>query len=909
MDFPGLDDTNFPNIDTVDVWKYKNNFDYKRWVANTKIKLTSVLWNADYSDVVKFENDKARDEYFDSLDDYSITLQTIFRITPEGNIDLPIPYAVLSKYNYLYVDRPVATTPDNPIEYENPNRRVERFFYFINQLTYIAPNNTRCNLQLDVWTTWINQVNIPYMFLWRGHAPVAATSTDTFLSNPINNNQYLLTDDISIDQYYVTQNSKFQPINAGTPYLCIASTITPEYMQSIGVISGGPESWSAPTYSDRDIRWGKQQNVDGYSFGSTSINGASNTYPLNYRNNIPYVTTYALPISTAKNDLRTISRNAPHFMESIQSSFILGDDVISFGNTYQIAGINLMQVIPKNSNFNIRITKDMYNYPTKYQRFAKLYTSQYSTIEITDNNGHTSNVKIEQTGGSFSGTIFSNIAYPLLNINVIFSGINGTGSTNYKWQNVDKNMQNGDISEFMLEFGIPTYSLYQESSAAYLVNNAYANNRTRADAVTNYKNKVGDNNVIDKNNNDLAETQKQNQYNIGDTIEKNINNTMDTHVTNTENTNNTIVNNTALAGNATLANMTTSNDASKNSTNSNNALLVNQCSEDVQASITTTAQENNYTSISTSNNNAAKVSSSKIDALNSIATGVASVIPNEYGGGVLAGIANAVQGIQDTGIETANASANSSISISTNSAIVANVSVHNAAKAGWAERNNTDVVDYSIQAKHDNTVRNVNTNNTQASNSARTNNTNADNDKTTNNTNAANNNTTTHTNADNLRNVYINNNDYLNNEKIEEAKRSLENSQNITKTTYNLSKVQPPIQIGTYTGYNNGIEGASFRNMDMQGFQVRVKTPPLGKLAIAGDYFARFGYNLEQIWEINKLQVMKYFTYWKARDIWVNIGEGTNDIAEVAISDIFRNGVTVWSNPNLVGKVSIYDNW
>ena len=54
-DFPNLDDTKFPNLDNIDVWKYKNNFEYSRWVPNVTIRLVNVLWNSDYTDVVKFD--------------------------------------------------------------------------------------------------------------------------------------------------------------------------------------------------------------------------------------------------------------------------------------------------------------------------------------------------------------------------------------------------------------------------------------------------------------------------------------------------------------------------------------------------------------------------------------------------------------------------------------------------------------------------------------------------------------------------------------------------------------------------------------------------------------------------------------------------------------------------------------
>ena len=56
------------------------------------------------------------------------------------------------------------------------------------------------------------------------------------------------------------------------------------------------------------------------------------------------------------------------------------------------------------------------------------------------------------------------------------------------------------------------------------------------------------------------------------------------------------------------------------------------------------------------------------------------------------------------------------------------------------------------------------------------------------------------------------------------------------------------------------------------------------------------------------LNIMNYFTYWKASDIWINSGEGVNQKAVKDIQNIFEKGVTIWSDPTKIGKVSVYDN-
>ena len=43
--FPHLNDTAFPGTSNIDVYRYKNTFDYKRWGENVKIKVMQVPWD------------------------------------------------------------------------------------------------------------------------------------------------------------------------------------------------------------------------------------------------------------------------------------------------------------------------------------------------------------------------------------------------------------------------------------------------------------------------------------------------------------------------------------------------------------------------------------------------------------------------------------------------------------------------------------------------------------------------------------------------------------------------------------------------------------------------------------------------------------------------------------------------
>ena len=108
MRFSKLGDTSFPNSQNADPYSIRNEFDYTRWVPGTVVRLVNVLWNSDYENVVKFDSDEERDEWFDGLSGYEpVTLKTNSTMVPDGSIKLPIPYDVCAGYNYVYIDIPV----------------------------------------------------------------------------------------------------------------------------------------------------------------------------------------------------------------------------------------------------------------------------------------------------------------------------------------------------------------------------------------------------------------------------------------------------------------------------------------------------------------------------------------------------------------------------------------------------------------------------------------------------------------------------------------------------------------------------------------------------------------------------------------------------------------------------------
>ena len=98
MEFPHLDDTNYPHLNTENVWKYRNNFDYTRWGISTTLRLCSVNYPQDYSHVVDWKSVEERDNYFNNLDLAHVTqlsepvrLETMMRLaTSKGTGTLTV---------------------------------------------------------------------------------------------------------------------------------------------------------------------------------------------------------------------------------------------------------------------------------------------------------------------------------------------------------------------------------------------------------------------------------------------------------------------------------------------------------------------------------------------------------------------------------------------------------------------------------------------------------------------------------------------------------------------------------------------------------------------------------------------------------------------------------------------------
>ena len=938
MEFPHLNDTKFPNLNTVDVYAYKNVFDYTRWVPNTKIYLTNVRWNGNYQDVVKFKDDAARDDWFDKKVEESDCAATITSNTViiNGTVKVPMPYDVASQFNYLVVDVPVMTSDDKMIDYETAEG-YRRWHFFITDFAYGSPSATTLTLTLDFWTQYINSVGISYMFLERGHAPVAETDTETYLANPIDNTKYLLAPDVNYGSTTVSRGGKFVPFGNGEKYVVFGSVCPPSDLGSMGTVaeSASEYSWSEPVFvngtnqPDDTGRWNQEHDVTGYNWGNGKSYANTKTPARNSLTEIGRgmnnVNMYAVPESEADSFVNDCATKKPMFLNTIKVCFIAAREMLNGFTAIEFNDHTIYSVWGTENAYEIskvKLTKDMFGIPDAYSKFAKLYTSPYSELEITDNNGKSVTVKVEETG-EMAAYGFTATSYPYLNIRTFLTGIGGVGSEQYKWVNMlgetTEEMPHGDWYRFCFDSKIPTWELYMDGETAWELNNY---NRTfgfgRESAIRNYTSSAEAVDNARENAYDLADKNKQNAYNSADTAKRNAYNTATAAKNNAYNSAQTMdanqSNNRACASDITATNNACvyANIAADNSYRDGIAdsdwLRAKAKAEETNSLTKLTASEENQktTSLATTEMEATIAES----AANTAGSIISSAAEGNIGGaiGSLVSGTGAMAGalIKNSGT-TAVTNCTTAIAIAqetVNNQLVFIDKNYNGTNVSYAITQNNKIGDNNTSATTSNTNRSNSCNESNTNNTVSTMRTNADNSYNAATTNADNSYSTATTNADNDRNTARNNAHYTAWQGLDAAQRVLRNAQDSAKALTNDAYNYAPVTLcagGSHSDYAPDF-------YKTRGIQIKVRTQSEGAISQTASEFARYGYKLNQIYNPESLTLMKHFTYWKTRECWVYDKCETNDTAQTAIGLIFKNGVTVWSDPDEIGKVNPYDN-
>ena len=440
--FTHIDDTEFPYPDGINPYKYENNFDYSQYdKTQMRITVCRVPWDVGLihvgnaqigglGNVVFFETKEARDEWMDSIE-LKYTWETNYReYHTGGHIKVPLPYEKAVLFNYVFVEYDRL-----PVDYAEGGK--DRFFFFIRECKSEAPSTCDITILRDTFQTFIYDIapNISYMMLERGHAPMSIIDADRYLQNPIENNGYLLAEDVSYSSSYKRKIASNIVLNAGN-------------MWAIVVSSGNPSS-----------NWGsKLENTWNTPDGNILIDGQ------------PAMHAIALSPGDLSMFLDNVDAQAPQFKQTIKGVFFIAQDLVELaGPAFSFCGVDVRRIKQKTSTKNlIQLTKQQFGFGANYENLAKLYTYPYSYLEISDENGDVTQLRIEETSGNLSLTVTTSLAYPWICLDGRLTGA-GSGSAELTFSNVNAHTFDiaGNWYDHLYKWNIPSFAVIQSSAIAY----------------------------------------------------------------------------------------------------------------------------------------------------------------------------------------------------------------------------------------------------------------------------------------------------------------------------------------------------------------------------------------------------------------------------------------------------------
>ena len=552
-----------------------SNFDYNRWGEGTKLTLCRVPWDATHNVVDWTKTDPK--SYFDHLKNTAkITLNTEINVQPDGSVRLPVPIANVQRWNYLWVELEPMTSATQPLDYADGDA-LRNIGYFMRDASQVTPSTTECHLDVDWWTNSLPYTHVSYMTLERGHAPLAAVDADTYLSDPLHNNQYLLTEDVNYGEPVITKHSQLELWTATTePLVCFALTCSLEQLATMLTQAGTATSseWTDPTFTDTEDRWGKQWQVNDYAWGDSAKykDTTTESTPWLTGSGLPGYTLIAVNATDAAEFLDYVQERAPQLMQLMKASFAVPAMMLSTKQASTAGSVTYYEVVPLNQlpPVPVELHKSDFSYPAEYADLAKLYTSPYAKLTFSDNDGHSVDVRIECTSSLKIDRRVS-LAFPYLKAQAFLEGVNGTGSNSLTWVDVnglehDSSMPATNWQETMLEFSVPTYALVADGYRQWLLKNSRQNEAKRLQALNTYHNTIRSGNTGTENTKDSLATSLKNTLRSNTTALENGTRSNETGNTNTLASLDTSNTNTLASNTLALENGTRSNETSNDNT-------------------------------------------------------------------------------------------------------------------------------------------------------------------------------------------------------------------------------------------------------------------------------------------------------------------------------------------------------
>ena len=894
--FPHLRDTPFPNFSTVEPYRRKVDFDYGRYDYEASVKLCNVPWPFDYRHVVNWADEQARDAYMASIDGRTVELSQGFVRTQLDRVTVNVPYDVALTYNYVYMKVPTLTQ-DELIEHE-AHDGIRTVCAFISECVYQAPSTTLLVLDVDVWTTYLPHLSTSAVMLERGHAPMYKTTASEYLADPINKCADLLTPDVDFAGSDITRGGKFVPLSTSQLVYVIASPIPHD--QLLSITQATSQSDTPATYYDLSARNGYQVGVSGYTWPSDGKSYAGMSIPSSVTRaegsaptGLYYYGIYAEDVNTG-GALETIADLLPVFVTSAVAAYVVPSNLIGMSTQYQLGGVTIYKVTSEyrlQGGPTFTLNKSLFGYPERYADIAKLYTFPYAHLQISDDLGNDITLHVEDCHGTIESMQALSIVWPVLSWEVALTNVASVADdVSYSWRKLNASAEShalpgADFMRFLMSYDIPTYALRLTAKREAALG-GYADAQARREsALVSYQSAMRSANTGLENALASNATAKTNSDASADTAKSNADESADTAKTNTDRSADTAKANTTLSTTNAKTNASVQNEYRTKAEYGARVYTTDTAATDIdfahQSTLTSLHQQEFAAMAGIVNNVSTSLGSAVLD----IATG-------DFKGAAV----NAVGGVSGA----LNAGASYIVSAATDidlSGLVAQEIYDKAAVTaalGWVNKNNANDENTELTKNSADTADDIATSNqtTTKANALAT--------QTTTKANALATQTTTKANSARTKATGDANATYSRGTTEENAKAALTLAKDVYETSLTNAGLQPPVTHGVYSG---NMRAETFQR---RGLHLRAITQSDGALSRTADAFLRYGYQYSGIWEITSWCPAGHdFCYWKASDLWQAIRDIANPTAERVFESILTMGVTVWNDPEKIGRVKI----
>ena len=510
----------YPYARNVDVDSTVPTYDYARWTAGARIRLYSVQWTGD--DVVDFGSEIARDAWFNDHAAVAVTLETSANISVDGTIKLPIPFTTLRRFNYCAVDY-----PDFPVD--RTDTPIPLYAYWIRDVRSAAPSTSIADVRLDEWQTYRYRLTFTRCALDRGHLAVnKAPDVETFLANPLDNSDWVRIPEAVAPVTGPRQITarKIYDIWGGEKYVVLGSTAPLKAWRAEIPTPDTLDAGAAPTYADTADRYGHQYDVTaGFNPAGqdwTAAPGANSITTVSQDGRAPALTAIAFKASDvygANEVLDKLQTAAPWLYESVRAAIIVPESFISLGTSYDFLGVKAYEVRPaQNPLATLHFAKHDFDYPPECEGWTKLYAFPWALAEVSDDMGHTVEVRIEDCTGATTLNTRCVALFPYVKASAFVLGYEQRG-LQHSYTYLFKQLDGGEArsffyatnpSEHAFELDIPTFALWRNSSATKSYDAGADWERTGRHALADYRTAMRGANTGLENTKDITATRLAN---------------------------------------------------------------------------------------------------------------------------------------------------------------------------------------------------------------------------------------------------------------------------------------------------------------------------------------------------------------------------------------------------------------